>query len=175
MSFDPQSWGTGADWFGTVLGGAALIIALRTFQLDHADRREEAKRQRERQARRIGFEVGTILEGPWSGVGQPKWTHEPYATVGNYSDASIRNVQVTLRVRGGPRYVETWPAIHPGQSVALQNTVRRGSEHTDHPPISERELTFVDADGNAWRTDGLTRLEQILGPAQVFNPQASTE
>lgn len=136
MDFNPDTWGTVADWVGGT--GTTLAFLATAYAITR-----DVKVRREAQARKVAYYFSEVDRAPEEVRGRYKkwWIHE----VHNLSDEPIYRVQHhELRRRGDrePMYERFHEVLLPGQSFAI----REGG----YPSKSRREIQFRDNSGRPW-------------------------
>lgn len=136
MDFNPDTWGTVADWVGGT--GTTLAFLATAFAITR-----DVKVRREAQARKVAYYFHEVDRAPDEVQGKYTkwWVHE----VHNLSDEPIYRVQHHRVERDGmrmPIQLRFRELLLPGQSF----TIREGG----YPSKSRREIQFLDNSGRAW-------------------------
>ncbi|WP_311212353.1 MULTISPECIES: hypothetical protein [unclassified Arthrobacter] len=144
MDFNPDTWGTVAEWVGGV-GTTAAFIA--TFVVILRD----AKQRRRQQARKIAFYVEDQLLADLRGGGTVTYSN---FTVANLSDEPIYDVRILAEPRGEYRNnVRSVRHLQPGDKLAY--SVEWSTNALLAPAL------FRDNSGRRWHRDSRGELHEL--------------
>ncbi|WP_285250229.1 hypothetical protein [Pseudarthrobacter sp. fls2-241-R2A-168] len=155
MDFNPDTWGTVADWVGGL--GTAAAFAITAFVIGG-----DIKRRRRDQASRISYYVQ--IADPASLRDNPR--DDYIYSVHNYSDNAIYSVFLYHPVNIEDRKMKSDVALLPGDEW----TIRTGDWNHANMPC----LAFRDADGNRWNKDKSGKL-RAGWPAFGFRKQPTSK
>lgn len=136
MDFNPDTWGTVADWVGGT--GTTLAFLATAYAITR-----DAKVRREAQARKVAYYFREVDRAPEELQGRYTkwWIHE----VHNLSDKPIYRIQLHEIIRRGyraPMYERFNELLLPGQSFSIPEP--------RYPSKSRREMQFLDNSGRIW-------------------------
>jgi hypothetical protein len=136
MDFNPDTWGTVAEWVGGT--GTTLAFLATAYAITR-----DVKVRREAQARKVAYYFREVDRAPDEVRGRYTkwWIHE----VHNLSDEPIYRVRHHRINQNGtrlPMYLRVREVLMPGESFAMREP--------DYPSKSRREVQFLDNSGRSW-------------------------
>lgn len=159
-AFDPETWGTAAEWFAAVASAGALIVALLVFRSEGRQLRSEAQALRDdrheakwRQAQQIEARLGQTHT---SKSGLPPFGLHAKVTVINNSDAPVRVKHVQIMAGNVPvKLLDLDYVVAAGAEHPVGGRLSRLAAAVDSSSVYGRVI-FTDARGQRWRrsTDG---------------------
>lgn len=158
VGFDPDEWGTVADWVAAIGSAGALLAAVKLIKDEARSRRDDNEDRIWGQARSVALSASGRRRAAGDEDRPGPWNQSAKAVLSNSSGQPIRIFKWDLLI--GSKLVAEWrndPVLIPGASIDLTGVLK----NTQAPIYgATSDLVFVDALAHVWELNGDGRLRR---------------